>query len=77
MAENPEKQLFTFFAFLPPYIGVSGSVVPRPGRMCYRLNTKTVEYQAARREIKNFWYQSIDLIEIYRLKDTREPETPI
>ena len=25
VAENREKQLFTFFAFLPPYIGVSGS----------------------------------------------------
>ena len=27
MAENIEKQSFTFFAFLPPYIGVSGSLV--------------------------------------------------
>ena len=27
MAENHEKQLFTFFVFLPPYIGVSGSLV--------------------------------------------------
>ena len=27
MAENAEKQSFTFFAFLPPYIGVSGSLV--------------------------------------------------
>ena len=27
MAENHEKQCFTFFAFLPPYIGVSGSLV--------------------------------------------------
>ena len=25
--ENNEKQSFTFFAFLPPYIGVSGSLV--------------------------------------------------
>ena len=25
LAENRGKQLFTFFAFLPPYIGVSGS----------------------------------------------------
>ena len=40
-------------------------------------NTKTVEYRAAKHEIKNFWYQSIDLIEIYPLRDTREPETPI
>ena len=31
MAENPEKQLFAFFAFLPPYIGVSGSVSSRLG----------------------------------------------
>ena len=29
MAENIEKQCFTFFAFLPPYIGVSGSLVSR------------------------------------------------
>ena len=29
MAENLEKQSFTFFAFLPPYIGVSGSLVSR------------------------------------------------
>ena len=27
IAENLEKQSFTFFAFLPPYIGVSGSLV--------------------------------------------------
>ena len=27
MAENLEKQSFTFFAFLPPYIGVPGSLV--------------------------------------------------
>ena len=27
MAENHEKQLFTFFAFLPPYIGISGFLV--------------------------------------------------
>ena len=26
MAENREKLCFTFFAFLPPYIGVSGSL---------------------------------------------------
>ena len=31
MAENPEKQIFTFFAFLPPYFGVSGSVSSRLG----------------------------------------------
>ena len=29
LAENREKQLFTFFALLPPYIGVSGSLVSR------------------------------------------------
>ena len=28
-AESREKQCFTFFAFLPPYTGVSGSLVPR------------------------------------------------
>ena len=27
MTENHEKPCFTFFAFLPPYIGVSGSLV--------------------------------------------------
>ena len=31
MAENHEKTCFTFFAFLPPYFGVSGSLVPRNG----------------------------------------------
>ena len=29
LAANHEKQVFTFFAFLPPYMGVSGSAVPR------------------------------------------------
>ena len=29
LAANHEKQVFTFFAFLPPYMGVSGSPVPR------------------------------------------------
>ena len=29
MAENNEKQCFAFFAFLPPYIGVSCSLVSR------------------------------------------------
>ena len=28
MPENTEKPSFTFFAFLPPYFGVSGSLVP-------------------------------------------------
>ena len=28
LAANHEKQVFTFFAFLPPYIGVSGSLMP-------------------------------------------------
>ena len=27
MQENHEKQYFAFFAFLPPYIGVAGSLV--------------------------------------------------
>ena len=29
LAANHEKQVFTFFAFLPPYMAVSGSPVPR------------------------------------------------
>ena len=29
LAANHEKQVFTFFAFLPPYMAVSGSAVPR------------------------------------------------
>ena len=29
MLENHEKPGFTFFAFLPPYFGVSGSLVSR------------------------------------------------
>ena len=40
-------------------------------------NTKTAQYQARRHEMKNFRYQSIDLVEIYRLRGTREPEMPI
>ena len=28
LAANHEKQVFTFFAFLPPYMGVSGSRMP-------------------------------------------------
>ena len=31
MVENPEKQLFTFFAFVPLYFGVSGSLVSLNG----------------------------------------------
>ena len=27
IAENREKHCFTFFAFLPPYVGVSGSLL--------------------------------------------------
>ena len=38
MAENPEKQLFTFFAFLPPYFGVSGSLVPGMRKSVTRSN---------------------------------------
>ena len=36
MAENLEKQVFTFFAFLPPYIGVSGSLVSRMRKILMR-----------------------------------------
>ena len=36
MAENHEKQSFTFFAFLPPYIGVSGSLVSRMRKISMR-----------------------------------------
>ena len=36
LAENPEKQCFTFFAFLPPYIGVSGSLVSRMRKISMR-----------------------------------------
>ena len=32
MAENHEKQGFTFFAFLPPYIGVSGFLAYPKGK---------------------------------------------
>ena len=35
-AENAEKQSFTFFAFLPPYIGVSGSLVSRTRKISMR-----------------------------------------
>ena len=43
----------------------------------YVLNTKTDQYRATRHEIENFWYQSIDLFNIYRLRGTAEPETAI
>ena len=36
MAENLKKQSFTFFAFLPPYIGVSGSLVSRMRKISMR-----------------------------------------
>ena len=36
MAKNHEKQSFTFFAFLPPYIGVSGSLVSRMRKISMR-----------------------------------------
>ena len=36
MPENHEKQIFTFFAFLPPYIGVSGSLVSRMRKISMR-----------------------------------------
>ena len=36
IAENLEKQRFTFFAFLPPYIGVSGFLVSRMRKISMR-----------------------------------------
>ena len=36
MAENHKKQCFTFFAFLPAYIGVSGSLVFRKRKISMR-----------------------------------------
>ena len=36
MLENTERQSFTFFAFLPPYIGVSGSLVSRKRQISMR-----------------------------------------
>ena len=36
IAENHEKPGFTFFAFLPPYIGVSGSLVSRKRQISMR-----------------------------------------
>ena len=38
---------------------------------------KRPKYRATSHEMKNFWYQSIDLFKIYRLRDTREPESAI
>ena len=67
MAENIEKQSFTFFAFLPLYIGVSGSLVSRMRKISMTSieNPSNIyqifEYRARRHEMKNFWYQSIDL----------------
>ena len=36
MAEKHEKPCFTFFAFLPPYFGVSGSLVSRMRKISMR-----------------------------------------
>ena len=36
LAASHEKQIFTFFAFLPPYIGVSGSLVSRMRKISMR-----------------------------------------
>ena len=36
MAENTEKPCFTFFACLPPYFGVSGSLVSRTRKISMR-----------------------------------------
>ena len=44
MPENLEKQLFTFFAFLPAYIGVSGSLVSRMPK----ISTRSID-----------WYQKL------------------
>ena len=33
LAANHEKQLFTFLGFLPPYIGVSGSLAYAKGKI--------------------------------------------
>ena len=40
------------------------------------LNTKTAECRATRHEIKNFFYETIDLFKPRRLKYTRGSETP-
>ena len=40
-------------------------------------NTKTAQYRAIWHEIKFFWYETIDLFKLYRLRYTRRPETPI
>ena len=46
MAENHEKQCFTFFAFSPRYIGVSGSLVSRKRDLdeIYRLVSKILHF---------------------------------
>ena len=36
LVANREKQVFTFFGFLPPYIGVSGSLVSRMRKISMR-----------------------------------------
>ena len=40
MAENLEKQRYTFFAFLPPYTGISGSLV---SRMC-KISMRSIDW---------------------------------
>ena len=48
MHENTEKQSFTFFAFLPPDIGVSGSLVSQRINLdeIYRLVSKILNFMA-------------------------------
>ena len=48
MAENSEKRCFTFFAFLPPYIGVSGSRICQRKDILeiYRLVSKNLSFTA-------------------------------
>ena len=38
-------------------------------------NTKTAQYRATRHEIKDFWYEAIDVFKIYRFRYARERET--
>ena len=45
MLENHEKPGFTFFAFLPPYFGVSGPLVPGMRKIHFPVAARTNQWR--------------------------------
>ena len=56
MLENAEKPSFTFFAFLPPYIGVSGYLV---SRKCKSVKRSIDWYQKFLIPCLAAWYSTV------------------